>query len=307
MSLSTDVPIIVCASDDNFAMPLTVMLKSIVTNLKRYDSIIVYILDGGIYESSKELLNKSLEASKVIIHWIKIDDYELKDMKTSTPFSEIFSNVRSTTQFTLATYYRLLIPKLLPKSIKKVIYLDCDTVVLNDISDLWDQAADNHYLLAVPDMWTEMLYVSSPFGLKLYQELNIPADNKYFNAGVLVLNLEKWRKDEIADKIINYLRLYQEYVIWLDQDGMNAILSGRWGELDPRWNVATMFYRYNSWFESPFDKETYDNIIESPYIVHFTEDKKPWHHNNKHPKRDLFLDYLYLTSWKDLSYSKIFG
>lgn len=298
MSLSKDVPIIVCASDNNFAMPLTVMLKSIITNIKKYDQIIIYILDGQISEPSKRLLKESLKPSNIVIHWIDIDDKEFNDMKVTTPFTDIFSQVKAATQFTLATYYRLLIPQLLPENIKKVIYLDCDTVVLNDIGDLWDQDVENHYLLAVPDMWTESMYVSSPFGLKLYKELNIPAKNKYFNAGVLVLNLDKWRKDDITNKIMNYLRLYKEHVLWLDQDGLNAILPGKWGELDPGWNVVTMLYRYKSWKDSPFDKETYDRLIKSPYIVHFTEEKKPWHHYNKHPKRQLFLDYLNLTLWK---------
>ncbi len=301
LSVSTNVPIIVCASDNNFAMPLTVMLKSIVTNLKKYDHIIVYILDGHIAESSKELIKESLSSSHIIINWINIDNDEIKDMKTSASFIDKYNNkfnkVKDKPQFTLATYYRLLIPKLLPESVKKVIYLDCDTIVLNDISDLWDQDVENHYLLAVPDMWTEAMYVSSPYGLKLYKELNIPAENKYFNAGVLVLNLEKWRDDDIASKIIDYIRRYREYVLWLDQDGMNAILSGKWGELNPLWNVMTILYKYRSWNESSFDKETFDKLIESPYILHFTEEKKPWHNDSNHPKRKLFFDYLNLTSW----------
>jgi lipopolysaccharide biosynthesis glycosyltransferase len=278
------------------------MLKSIITNLKTYDHIIVYILDGHIHESSKELLKESLESSNVVINWIDIDNEELKDMKISTSFIDRFYNKEATSQFTVATYYRLLIPRLLPENIKKVIYLDCDTIVLDDIGDLWDQDIENHYLLAVPEMWTETMYVSSQFGLKLYKELNIPAQNKYFNAGVLVLNLQKWREDDIANKIINYLRQYKDYVLWLDQDGMNAILSGKWGELDPKWNVMTILYRYNSWKESSFDHETFEKLIKSPAILHFTESNKPWHHGNNHPKRELFFEYLNLTSWNHLSY-----
>lgn len=297
-----DIPVIVCASDDNFAMPLTVMLKSMLINLKKYDQIIIYILNGQIHESAKESLNESLQSlnMNLNINWINADNEELKDLKTDHPFPDFCKHLPTATPFTSTVYYRLLIPKLLPKDIKKVVYLDSDIIVLSDISHLWDQDVADYYLLAVPDMWLGSMFVSSPFALKTYKALNIPANNKYFNSGVLVMNLEKWRKDDISTKIVNYLKSYRDDILWHDQDGMNAILSGKWGELDPRWNVMSAFYGYTAWQDSPFDEETYNHLTESPYIIHYTGGSKPWHLNNDHPKRKLFLEFLNLTSWKQL-------
>ncbi|MGV2389886.1 MAG UNVERIFIED_CONTAM: hypothetical protein LVR29_21425 [Microcystis novacekii LVE1205-3] len=103
---------------------------------------------------------------------------------------------------TIAAYYRLLIPYLLPPSLEKVIYLDCDLILKEDLNNLWKIDVDNQYLLTVQDMGCPL--VSSKNGLKTYQELQISPDTPYFNSGVMILNLKKWREDDISFEVINY-------------------------------------------------------------------------------------------------------
>jgi lipopolysaccharide biosynthesis glycosyltransferase len=140
-------------------------------------------------------------------------------------------------------------------------------------------------------------YVSSPKGLKNYQELGIASDCKYFNSGVLVINIEKWRRDHLSQQIINYINNNQQYIRWHDQDAMNAVIAGKWGELDPRWNSQAVIHSYSSWQETSFNETEYNNVINDSYIVHFSSSAKPWKLGCKHPDRMLFFQYIDLTEW----------
>ncbi|MHC5828967.1 MAG: glycosyltransferase family 8 protein, partial [Nostoc sp.] len=117
-------------------------------------------------------------------------------------------------------------------------------------------------------------YVSSPRGLINYQELGISPESKYFNSGVLVMNLKKWREDQIFEKVIEYLTINKQYVRWHDQDALNAILAGKWGELEPGWNQMPYLFQYSSWQDSPFTEDVFNQLINNPDIIHYsTRDK----------------------------------
>lgn len=294
MNAMSEVPVIVCAADDNYVMPLTVMLRSLIDNTRKYGHVIVYVLHDSIPEPRRKLLEESLDPSRISVTWIAVDNEQLKDLKTAF-------------YHTVTLYYRVLIPRLLPESVRKAIVLDADIVVLGDIGMLWDTNVENACVAAVPDMYPGSLYVSSPLGIRRYRELNIPETNKYFNAGVVVLNLEKWRKDGVTDAIIRYLRYYKKYVVWADQDGMNAVLYDQWQELDPRWNVAQYIFEYTSWKKSPFSPEVFNQLTASPFIIHFIGFRKPWHSDCTHVKKQIFLNYLKLTVWNDRIAPRIRG
>ena len=81
------------------------------------------------------------------------------------------------------------------------------------------------------------------------------ADTPYFNSGVLVINLTRWRKENVGDRVIEYLRKYQPYVQLEDQEGLNAVLANDWGKLDPKWNLISHIYYFDQWQESAFKEE----------------------------------------------------
>jgi len=277
---------VVTSADNNFAIPLTVMLKSLVMNFKIYSNLIIYILDGGITDENKEKIIKSLDPNKIDIKWIKIDESKLKDVKISAHIS-------------IATYYRLLIHKLLPNNIDKVVYIDSDTIFNEDISKIWELNIKNAPLLAVQDQDANTRFVSSPYGLSNYRDLGLDSKSKYFNAGVLLINLKKWRSDDIGSKSIEYARKNAKIIKFHDQDGLNAILSNKWKELDLRWNFSSqMFWRSTYINNVVCDKKTYEKIICNPYIIHFTTGLKPWNRYCNHPYKKLWYYYLDMTSWK---------
>ncbi|MBU0615854.1 MAG: glycosyltransferase family 8 protein [Nanoarchaeota archaeon] len=274
---------IVCAANENFALPLEVMIRSLLENSRRYERVSIYILQRDF--SHKNRLK--ISACKANIIWI--------DIKHDNP---LFNHLKVSDHITLESYYRLFIPDLLPKATDKVIYLDCDIIINDDIGKLWDTDIKDNYLMAVPEIQKDCLYVSSQHGLKLYKELCIPEKTKLFNAGVLLINLKRWRQDNFAGKVIDYLVQEKEHVKLHDQDGLNAMAKGIWKELNPRWNLLTQIFEYSSWKTSPWSKRLYYRTLNNPAIIHYNHFAKPWHKNNFYYYNDLFYYYLDKTSWK---------
>ena len=132
----------------------------------------------------------------------------------------------------MSTYSRLLLPDLIPKQVSRLIYLDCDVICKADLEELWTTDFDGHALLAVPDMMPEAESVSSPCGIQMYREFCLPAELPILNAGVMVLNLEKWRREEIALQALEYLRVARDYIRWHDQE---AIITPSWPATGERW------------------------------------------------------------------------
>lgn len=276
--------VIVCCTDNNYTMALATTVCSTIANVSSQRQIVVCIIADKITQANKKKIIKSLNKPNVSVEWLVPDEEKL-------------TNARISAHITIAAYYRILIPELLPTKYQKAIYLDSDVIVKTNIEKLWDTEVADNYVLAVQDMDTNVAYVSSPGGLKNYKELGIPADCKYFNSGILVINIEKWRRDNLSQKIIDYINNNKQYIRLHDQDAMNAVIAGKWGELDARWNSQAIIHSYSSWKDSYFTEAEYKNIINEPYIVHFSSCAKPWKLGCEHPDRSLFFQYIDLTAW----------
>lgn len=292
--------VLVGAADDNYAMPLAVTFRSAIENIQSNRKVDLFIIDGGIKKRNKKRIVSSLKSDKCDIHWISSPNHILGEFQVSNKFTiENVTGIGTITEkpylSNIAAYYRLLIPKLLPQYCQKAIYLDCDLIVNGDLGELYDLEMDDNYLLAVQQFLTP--YVSSPAGLLNYQQLNIASDAKYFNSGVLVINMKKWRSEKICSKLIEYLQQNGKYVRWADTDVLNAVLAGKWGELDPRWNQMADIYVLPSWEKYPFSEEVYNQVLHKPYIIHFSSLDKPWATREEHPFKHLWFQYLDLTAW----------
>lgn len=293
-----DTIVLVAAADDNFAMPLAAMVKSVLCNLAPDRLVLLHVIDGGLGDALRSRLLSSWDSPRLRVHWLEPEFAALRHMKI-------------TGHVNLLTYSRLLIPDLLPARHRKAIYLDCDMIVLGDLGEIWDRDPGAHHLLAVQDMTAPWMcsetalanfeacrpYLSATEALTNYRELGIPPDTRYFNAGLLLLNLTQWRATEATRRIIAYLNDHSEHVRWWDQDGLNAILHANWGELDLPWNQIPHIFRYPSWRESPFSEAEYQAITEHPKAIHYSARSKPWHGDNTHPARDQFFHYLDQTAW----------
>ncbi len=213
MSLPDGEPIVIaCAADDRYVQPLAVMLQSVLTNMSSDRTITAYIIDGGIEPGHKQALAKSWHRPRASINWLPAR-------------ASSFSGLPLWGRMPVATYYKLLVPELLPAALHRVIWLDCDLVVNGDLAQLWDRDLAGRHALAVQD--PAVPFVSSRNGVAHHQQLGLPSDAKYFNAGVMVVNLDLWRRDDIPRHVLEYLRRHGDAVVFLDQEGLNAVLAGK--------------------------------------------------------------------------------
>jgi lipopolysaccharide biosynthesis glycosyltransferase len=282
MTSSDREPIVVaCAADERYVMPLAVMLTSLVDRLDPRRALCAHVFDGGISRADRERLSASLGRSNATLRWI-----------TSRP--EALPKLPVWGRLSPAVYQRLMVPQLLPESVGKAIWLDCDVVIQHDLAALWDTDLGDRYLLAAQDMVVP--YVSSFFGVKHHAELGIDASARYFNAGVMVVNLALWREHGVVGRVVEYLHRYRDDVVFLEQEALNAVLAGKWGELDPRWNQNAGVSGRPFFKARHMDERTYRLVVQDPWIVHFSGNIKPWM-TTETPSTALYFGYLDKTHW----------
>ena len=291
-------PIVVLAADDNFAMPLAVTVRSALDNLAPGRKLKLYVLDGGISNTTKDRLLGSWPEGRYHITWLSVDASTLSGLPISGHVN-------------LVSYYRILIPALLPNDLRRVIYLDSDLIVFADLARLWDQDLAGHLCLAVQDCAAPYIdssaalanyrhcaqYLGSPQPVPNFRELGLSPQAAYFNAGVLLIDLDAWRDADLSRHMLECLEQHKQHVLWWDQYALNVVLAGRWGSLDARWNQGSQVFMYPTPARSPYDQTTYQQLRTNPYIVHFTTRYKPWLPSCRHPFRKQFFEYVDCTAW----------
>lgn len=261
---------IVVASDNHYAILIAALLKSIEINHVSDEHIDFYIIDDGISKNNKLKIENVISGNTISIFWF--------EKKSIIPEGLTIPVDKSA--FPLTTYLRLFAPYALSADVEKFIYLDVDTIVMKDISLLWNTDLNNHTIGAVLDVGKT---VDCEWGgIPNYKELGLSSDTKYFNAGVMLIDVKKWRAENVSEKVINTLRIYSEHVVLVDQYGLNVVFANKWQELDPKWN----------WFAF---KEN-----EDPSLIHFLDIKPIFsNYNSKEVYKDEFFKYLYMTPWKN--------
>lgn len=235
------------SSDNNYAPFVATTIASICDNTKSFCNF--YILDGGIEEKNKEKICKLKEQfNNFSIEFIKID---LEKEFSSIHYENCCKHV------SLSTYNRFLIPKLKPE-LKRILYLDVDIIVLGDISELYNQNLEGCMLGAVPEQISEKEIVVYKKILKLSKNHN------YFNAGILLIDLEQWISKDIMSKLFEIEIKRREDLLHADQDVLNICFNDKYKVLD---------FKYN--YETNNNRELEQN---RPDIVirHFNTGIKPW-------------------------------
>lgn len=263
---------VVTASDESYAPYLSVMIATVLDNCNKSRHIYFYVIDDGISEYSKEGLRQTVSdhSANASIQFLTVD-------------TDVYEDFLVSDHITTTAYLRISLPKILTKyNYKKVLYLDSDILVLDDIVDLYDTSLNDHTIGAVID----------PGQTKALKRLGIDSTEYYFNSGVMIIDIERWNEQSITEKTINYLKENGDRIIYHDQDALNAVLYGNWEQLEPRWNMQTslIFERH------PAPDETYEKLYKegnaSPAIVHFTGHDKPWNTLKDHPYTTIYLKKL---------------
>ncbi|PKV75521.1 glycosyltransferase family 8 protein [Pontibacter ramchanderi] len=206
----------------------------------------------------------------------------------------IFSRFYISGYISRASYYRLILSEVLPDSIEKVLYLDCDLIVTSGLDSLVEL-----------EFWKSSSYQvnGSEIGKNENTELFLYAVNevkwhnigrlrslgltgeKYFNAGVLLINLKRWRSENISKKFFSIALKFNNELMFHDQDILNIVFENSWGELNEKFNLL------NTWFKQDLRNRQY-------IIIHYTGSSKPWHFNDSHPLKSAYWYYLFKTPFK---------
>lgn len=269
---------ILCTPDDNYIPYCGIMLTSLFENNK-HEKIVVYIIDGGLKENNKNsivLLSKKYNQEVV---YITIN----KDLFNNCP-------IRKGDHVSIAAYYRIIAPDILPANIDKILYLDCDITINRNITDLYKTDIAKMAIGAVID--------EEYFNSEKHTRLQIPNNKSYINSGVILFNLEYWRKNKIAERCLQYVAKNAERVILHDQDTLNAVLHDKIEYLPLTYNFQTGFLFTQYTYEENVKKEI-EGYMYNPAVIHFTGYSKPWHIHSQHPYRKRFLHYQAISLWKD--------
>lgn len=267
---------IVFAIDKGYLQHLAAAMQSLLINNKNL-YFKIYIINGDIElnDFNKLLLITNKFNCKLIS--IKIDD-------------DLFESFVSHHHFTKATYYRLLIPELINDD--RVLYLDADIIVNANIDELYKKDLEGNFIGAV----------SNP-DFNRHAELNMHKDSNYFNAGIMLIDNKKWKEYGLGEKVIDFVGNNPEVCNFLDQDGLNAVINGKWKRLDLKFNQQAVIFDKNFLNqENLFGSLELREAKSDPVIIHYTGSSKPWHFRNKHPYKNLYMKYFKMTPFKPFIY-----
>lgn len=273
---------IVLATDDNYAQHATVAMTSVLVNSKHRENIRFFVINDNISPSKQIKILESIDDLGGKVLFVEANENALNDVYVS-------GNI------TRATYLRLDISNILPKGIHKAIYIDCDLLVYQDIYDLWSIDLQGRPLAA-----TEDFGILSSKTKSKEKERNLAWNRtySYFNAGVLLINLELWRSEDYGSKLINLAtsRNFRHH----DQDTLNLVFMNNWKLVDLKWNVIPPVFNMSMGvvLNEEIRMKAID-ALDDVAILHYAGGYKPWEHNVYKGFNDKYYEYLNLTRFKD--------
>lgn len=237
------------ASDKNYLPYLTVAVKSLVNKTSENNNYNIYILTNDLTNEDIHEM-KELEKSNVSINVVDVNP-KIESIKSKVALRDYYS---------VSIYFRLFIPTLFPE-LDKAIYLDSDIVLNRDIADMFNEEIGNNYLGAVLD---ETVYTNKDFIYYVNEALDV-SEKQYFNSGVLIMNLKKFRDNDIENDFYRWVNSYDFGTVAPDQDYLNCISKNKVKYLELGWN------------KMPLGEVLPD---EKLYLIHYNMFFKPWKYEN---------------------------
>ena len=276
---------IVYASNDGYARHLAVSMYSLMEHNGDAGSITVYLLSVGMSKENQEKLRKIAEEFGRNLSVI-----ELGDLK------ERFDYPIDTRGFDISAMSRLFSASVLPQEVNRALYLDCDTVVLGSLKELWDTDLGGSLVGMVmePTVYTE-----------IKAAIDLEQKEAYYNSGVLLMDIGAWRREGTEARLLAYYCEKNGSLFACDQDTLNGALHGRIKTLPPRYNFFTN-YRYFRYRTLVNATKAYEEVTEAefeeakrrPAVIHYMGDERPWIAGNRNHYIKYYEYYLERTPWK---------
>jgi len=272
------------ATNDRYAPHAAALIVSIMVNKRPEDELIFYCFSDKLSEEVHRLYREMAQQWKFTLHFIEIDDSLFQHLPA-------FQGYRT-------TYFRLVMERLLPKSLEKILYLDCDMIVMSSLDELFTTDLTDKYAAVVAEA-TFMSHLTS---------LNL--QYPYFNAGMALFNLKKYRQDRVEERAFDFAEKHREILLFPDQDILNVIFGGNVVYVPLKWNciqnhritffpqVSRSILHMSGW---QFLKGFWDQLSEaerSPCIVHYNN-TKPWDGGCNSPLAGEYWKYARQTPFYD--------
>lgn len=289
---------VVFASDDYYTPNLGICILSLLENNKDINLIKIYILEQDISIKNK---NKILNFEKKYKN-VKIDFIKTKNIDKLLEISKKKLGASVGKTFSLSTYSRLFVSSLLPKTIDKILYFDSDAIIDKSIKSLWNINITNYYCAGVLD--AAMDPIKEDIGLEPY--------SNYINAGMLLINLKKWRENDIEKKFIDFLVEHENEYISHDQGVINGVLKNEILIVDPRYNFLAIYDELDlntilKWAavdsNKYYDKKTFKEAKENQVFIHFVGQTKNYIFENK-KYLNKYKKYEELSEFKNTMFKK---
>lgn len=282
---------VVYSSSDSYAPIAGVSMYSLLVNNADVDDLTIYMIDNHISETNKQKFEQMCKAYRRNLIFVPMN--KLNDLVDSSV---------DIGRWNISTFARLFEASLLPDSVKKVIHIDCDTMIVDSLQPLWDVDIEGKIVAAAYDR----------IGERFKAELGLTPDDIYINAGNIVLNLEEIRKQGMEIVFKEYIKNHSQ-LSFVDQAVINACVPNDKKLLLPlRYNTYSLVYyvKYENLKRIKkcklyYSKEEVQAALDNPCIVHFTtcfmDGTRPWMENNRHPLIAQYLGYKAQSPWADVA------
>lgn len=267
---------IACSADERYVAHCAAMLHSVCTHHPPGEITIHFLHDDRLNPATLERLGSFVD--RLGACWAPV--HVTEDLAQGFPDEPRYGRL---------AWYRVLLADLLP-NLDRILYLDVDLIVAAPLVELWQLDMDGDTVAAV----TNPLYPT--MSATFLGDLGLPSIDSYFNSGVLLLDLGRWRDGACLQAIRQAIRLGSGLESWPDQNVLNAVLWKRRRRLPPRWNAMTTLFELKD-EQLPFDGNDLRHARTHPAIVHFIGPYKPWHYRCQHPFKHLYFEHLEATPW----------
>ena len=230
--------------DRNYLMPFHAMLNSLIES-NRDNKLQLHVIADELSSEEKKEISDRLRAAGNRISFYNVD-------------SSLINKFVLTSQWTAVVYYRLFFSKVIPQTINRLLYLDCDTIVNNSLLELYSMDLEGHPVAAVYDNY-----------VRIQPLIGIVQEGEYFNSGVLLMDIHKWNQQQVSERALDYLLTYPEKIVFVDQCALNAVLRNNWKKLDPCFNLMY------SLLPEGLSKRHLNDYLNKAVIIHFTL-QRPW-------------------------------
>ncbi len=241
---------IVLSFDHKFWAPAFATMRSICLTSRRRKDIVFHLCHAGLAPWQIADLEKITDEFGATLAW--------HDITENPRFKASLGQLKDSKRLGTSIYGRLLLDEFVDTSAPRAVYLDCDMMVKAPIERLFDIDLEANAIGAVPDAWS--LLHTGGRDMREKADLFDPAMD-YFNSGLLVIDLEKWRQARVWERLLNFIETGLMERLYYDQDALNIIFKDNWTALDVRWNVVNPHGAHEGL---------------NPFILHYTGPRKPW-------------------------------